>query len=179
MKTRRSHYEMAFEAYLDQRGTPYVMIEDVRHFVKGRLGAKAFDYIVYPPGRRPCLVDVKGRKINAAPSEPDARSKNWVTRGDLEGLRAWQEVFGPEYEAMFVFGFWLAGGRGLEAQQPSLFGPVTSLAGRIYSFWRVNLTDYARLSKLLSRRWDTLTIPTEDFRRLSERIDQAWPAAPC
>jgi hypothetical protein len=179
MKIRRSHYEMAFEAYLDQRGTPYVMIEDVRHLVKGRLGAKAFDYIVYPPGRAPCLVDVKGRKINAAPSKPDARSKNWVTRGDLEGLRAWQDAFGPEYEAMFVFGFWLSGGKGPDAIQPGLFGPVASLAGRVYSFWLVKLSDYAQRSKLLSRRWDTVTIPTEEFRRISQQIEAAWPAAPC
>lgn len=179
MNTRRSHYEMAFESWLDQRGTPYVMLEDVRHFVKGRLGAKAFDYIVYPPGAKPCLVDVKGRKINATPSDPDARSKNWVTRADLDGLAAWQEVFGDEYEANFVFGFWLSGGRGVESAQPGLFGPVTALAGRFYSFWRVRLSDYAGRSKLLSRRWDTLNIPTEDFKRISERIDQAWPAAPC
>lgn len=180
MTTRRSHYEMAFEAYLNRRGTPYVAVEDVRHFVKGRLGTKSFDYIVYPSGGSPCLVDVKGRKLGASPTNADARSKNWVTRADLEGMTTWQDVFGSEYVAMFVFGFWLAGEK-KSAGGKTLSAPtnVMAFAGRQYSFWVAKLSDYRRLHKQLSVRWDTITIPTKEFRRISERLETAWPPAPC
>ena len=60
MKSRRSHYELAFEAYLDRRGTAYVAVEDVHHFGAKDTGVKAFDYIVYPAGTKACLVDEKG-----------------------------------------------------------------------------------------------------------------------
>src|SRR5262249_27025296 len=58
--TRRSHYENAFEHYLAAHGVPLVAVSDVKKSVPGRLGIKAFDYIVYPPNQPPCLIDVKG-----------------------------------------------------------------------------------------------------------------------
>jgi hypothetical protein len=144
------------------------------------LGAKAFDYIVYPSGLRPCLVDVKGRKIAASPRNPDARSKNWVTRADLEGLQAWQEVFGRDYQAAFVFGFWLAGHADLPtAAQGEASTMVETFAGRHYSFWVAPAEDYARLHRQLSRRWKTVNIPTDDFRRISRPLQSSWPSAPC
>lgn len=180
MNIRRSHYEMAFEAHLNRRGTPYVAVEDVRHFVKGRLGAKAFDYIVYPSGLPPCLVDVKGRKIAASPSNADSRSKNWVTRADLTGLQTWQEVFGQDYRAVFVFSFWLASEEneeGVPARQGDT--EVMAFAGRNYSFWVATVADYVRFQKQLSKRWDTVNIPTAEFRRISTPMERTWPAAPC
>jgi len=180
MKSRRSHYEMAFEACLNRRGTPYVAIDDVRHFVKGRLGAKAFDYIVYPAGRQACLVDVKGRKISASAHQADARSNNWVTRADLDGLREWQDIFGAEYTAAFVFSFWLAGEEAVGGcHAENAHGGVSSFAGRHYSFWLADVGDYTRLHKQRSVRWNTVNIPTEDFRRISQSLDTLWPAAPC
>lgn len=182
MGERRSHYELAFEALLNRRGTPFVAVEEVRHFVKGRLGAKAFDYIVYPAGGMPCLVDVKGRKLSATSARDDARSNNWITRGDLEGMETWQEAFGREYVTAFVFAFWLAGDDavgGEGASNESVPRNVVSFAGRRYSFWIVRLSDYAQHQKQRSKKWDTVNIPTADFRRISTRLQTAWPAAPC
>lgn len=177
MSIRRSHYELAFEAYLNRRGTPYVAIEDVRHFVKGRLGEKAFDYVVYPSSGRPCLVDVKGRKIPASPHCADARTKNWVTRADLTGLQAWQDVFGAQYRAGFVFGFWLSGPMPPEMPQPP--ESVFPFAGRHYRFWLAGLKDYLPYHRQLSKRWDTVNISTEAFHRISLPVERAWPSAPC
>jgi hypothetical protein len=181
MNARRSHYELAFEAYLAARGTPCVAIEDVKHFAKRRIGTKVFDYIVYPPGSRACLVDVKGRKSAMQASKSDCRQKNWVTRADIEGLEEWQRIFGEDFSAQFVFAYWLtASGRG--APEHDLTGPdgdTFKFAGRRYSFWIVPLGDYLRYQKRLSKSWDTVSIPRDDFRRISRRLGTLWPAAPC
>lgn len=177
---RRSHYELAFESYLDHRGTPYVGVEDVRHFTKEYTGTKAFDYIVYPAGCKACLVDVKGRKSTIRAAGSDCRQRNWVTRDDVTGLLTWQEVFGPDFVATFVFAYWLANWQpplaaGPEAVTPSCF----SFAGRRYSFWVVSVADYSKQKKRLSTRWDTVSVPSEGFRRISRPLETSWPAAPC
>jgi len=166
---------MAFERYLDRRGTPYVAVESVRHFARRRVGLKAFDYIVYPASERPCLVDVKGRKCSPR-SGADVRQKNWVTRGDVRGLLSWREVFGPEYDARFVFSYWVP-----EGGSPAVQGDaeLVSFAGRRYSFWLVDIEDYAGHQKRLSRSWDTVCVPRDVFRGMSRRLETCWPSAPC
>ena len=181
MTIRRSHYEHAFEAYLDRRGTPYVAVDDVRHFTKKRTGTKAFDYIVYPPVGPACLVDVKGRKSSAPSSRIDCRPKNWVTRRDVSGLLTWQEVFGPDYVAMFVFSYWLAGQGAPSPRKGGEDGPTPSFcfAGRRYSFWLAPVADYAQHHKRLSKSWDTVSVPSEVFRQISRHLEAGWPEAPC
>lgn len=179
MTARRSHYELAFEHYLNRRGTPYVAVEDVRHYIRERIGTKAFDYIVYPPGKPASLVDVKGRKVPRIPASGDCREKNWVTKADVDGMVTWQRVFGPEYLGMFAFAYWLAGGRSLPSTPLDPAGQTFSFAGRIYSFWLMPVSEYARHQKQLSRSWRTVSIPREVFHRSSQRLDCVWPAAPC
>jgi len=180
VKVRRSHYEHAFEQYLDHRGTPYVAVEDVQHFAKRQTGAKAFDYIVYPPSGPACLVDVKGRKSTAKSGGVDCRQKNWVTQSDVAGLQTWQEVFGPDYLAVFVFSYWLAGERGVSASDDGAqASAVFSFAGRRYSFWLVSVAEYAQHQTELSKSWKTVSIPRTVFRDISKRLEASWPAAPC
>lgn len=176
MNVRRSHYEMAFEDYLARRGTPCVAIEDVKHFAKSRSAAKIFDYIVYPPAAHACLVDVKGRKVVRTQQDGELQMKSWVTEGDIDGLSAWQEVFGPEYVAMFAFVYWITGEEPLfppEGDQSFIF------AGRRYSFWLVNLNDYLEKQQPRSKRWRTVWVPQDRFREISRRLESSWPAAPC
>ena len=180
MSVRRTHYELAFESYLDRRGTPCVAIEDVKHIAKGRAGAKIFDYIVYPSGGPPCLVDVKGRKSSSGGAKGDCRQRTWVTRADLEGLAAWQEVFGEDYRTAFVFAYWLVGDPGPSVEAgPERAAEVWSFAGRRYSYWLVPAAEYAKHQRPLSKRWDTVSVPREVFRRISRRLETSWPAAPC
>jgi len=176
---RRSHYETAFEAYLNRRGTPFVSVEEVRHNVRSRPGIKAFDYLVYPPDGKACLVDVKGRKspVNRA---IEWRQKNWVTRADLEGLTEWQRIFGPDFVAMFVFAHWLAPpAAAREDRVDQLPQTAWRFAGRAYEFSLIPLDAYARHARRISSRWDTVAMPRDAFRNLSERLDRAWRAAPC
>ncbi len=179
VRTRTSHYELAFEAFLDRRGTPYVAVEDVRHVAKAAAGAKLFDYIVYPPGAAACLVDVKGRKTQRRLRDGDCREKTWVTRRDVEGMAAWQDVFGSDYAAAFVFAYWLADDPELWDDASEGAHPLFAFAGRRYAFYLVPLSEYARHFKQFSQRWDTVTIPRGTFRAISRNLSAVWPAAPC
>lgn len=178
MAIKRSHYENAFEAYLERRGIPCVAIEDVKHYAKGRAGLKLFDYIVYPADGRACLVDVKGRKSNGVGRDGEPRQKTWVTRGDIEGLTEWGEVFGCEFVPAFVFAYWLSDSEG-KTDELIDTGRYFAFAGRTYSFWLVPLAAYVRHQRPLSKRWDTVTVGREAFRDISRSLDSAWPAAPC
>lgn len=178
MSNRRSHYEIAFERYLDLRGTPYVAVEDVRQIAKGRLGTKTFDYIVYPAGSRACLVDVKGRKTIQARDVGDCRKKNWVTRADVEDLQSWQKLFGSEFVGVFAFGYWLADPPGRE-RLPFADDDIFILAGRRYSFWLAEVDEYSKYHKQFSQSWDTVSIPRDIFSKISRRLEACWPAAPC
>lgn len=176
MDIRRSHYEMAFEALLARRGIPCVPVEDVRHQTRSKTGAKIFDYIVYPSGGPACLIEVKGRKTRRCASDDEIQAKSWVTRGDLDGLSVWQEVFGGEYVAMFAFAYWLVGEEPLfppEGEETFIF------AARRYSFRLVRLDDYIRHHKQRSPKWDTVWVPSEPFRGICRSLESSWPAAPC
>jgi hypothetical protein len=176
---RRGHYELAFEAFLDERGTPFVAVEDVRHFVKGRTGVKAFDYIVYPAANQACLVELKGRKSKRS-SPGDWRLKTWVTRSDIAGLETWQEIFGGEFRAVFVFAYWHARPRqGGKVAQEGEVAPAFRLAGRDYSFWLVAAADYAAHQKRLSKSWDTVSVSRDVFRSICRPVEASWPRAPC
>ncbi|MFH1416964.1 MAG: HYExAFE family protein [Planctomycetota bacterium] len=180
MSLRRTHYELAFETHLDRRGTPYVAVEDVHHFVRGRTGIKTFDYIVYPASGPACLVDVKGRKSISPAGGGEVRRKNWVTRDDVTGLLSWQDVFGEGYAAVFVFAYWLAGER-QQAGSPEeeQGGYSLRFAGRRYSFWLVMVEEYAKHQTQLSKSWGTVHMPREVFRAISKPLESTWPASPC
>ena len=175
----RSHYELSFEALLNHRGTPYVSVEEVRRNMPGRVGIKSFDYIVYPPAGRACLVDVKGRKSPVGPN-CRGRLKNWVTQADVVGMGEWQSIFGSDFQAVFVFAYWLAPtsaaqDAGLEPELPAGW----QFAGRSYAHFLIPLDFYARHARLLSKRWQTVSIPNERFAEAAIPLNEAWEAAPC
>jgi hypothetical protein len=172
----RCHYEMAFERYLDERGIAYVPVEAVTAQRRGPVDAKTFDYIVYPVGGPPCLVEVKGRKAASRSATEECRSNNWVTIGDVHGLQTWSSVFGPDYRAAFVFCYWLAC---LPATCAGENVHDVSLAGRSYRFYHVPLDDYAKHQQVRSQRWKTLSVPTQRFMQLTRPLSECWPTAPC
>lgn len=179
MSARRSHYEMAFEKCLNLRGTPYVSVDDVRHTIKQPLGAKAFDYIVYPPGGPAYLVDVKGRKTRRTTDYSECRDKNWVTKADVEGLKTWEEVFGDGFVGMFAFGYWLSGEPRRGGAGELNAAEDVELAARRYRFWLVPIGEYAMHQRKLSQSWGTVAVPRAVFREISRPLSMLWPCAPC
>jgi hypothetical protein len=43
--------------------------------------------------------------------------------------------------------------------------------GGLYGFVAVRARHYAALARTISTRWDTLAMPTADFRRLAAHVD--------
>jgi hypothetical protein len=181
MAQRRFHYEQAFEHYLRANRTPYIAVDEARKSLlparagevadvtplPGGLAVKSFDFVVYAPGRN-LLVDVKGRMYGPAGGQSSKgsmsrrRFETWVTMDDVTGLRTWQELFGPGFEATFVFAYCL------RRQPPdALFEEVFAFGGRWYALREIPLAAYAREMTPRSGRWQTVHLAAEAAARIS------------
>jgi hypothetical protein len=172
---RCHHYENAFEALLRARRVAFTAIAEAH---SGRPGAKTFDYIVRPDGPRPCLVDVKGRKLRASGGSWRGRRESWVTQADLDGLARWTRVFGRVYSAAFVFAYWITDGFDVDRSDGANENrePVFVYAGRQYAFRAVGFDAYRRACRTRSSRWNTVDLASADFERLSRPV--AVPGGP-
>ena len=115
-----------------------------------------------PPLGPSWLVDVKGRHFPAGRQKQ--YWKNWSTRDDLRSLTAWQRLFGPGFQGLFVFAYQIVGDRSpLPAEQ------LFQYHDRLYGFVGITLDDYSRAARPLSTAWDTLSAPAASFRKLPRR----------
>lgn len=141
---------------------------------------KSFDFVLYGRGMN-LLVEVKGRRIArpkrrpSAPTHyaagveskppPRARLESWVTYDDVQSLARWQALFGPEFEAAFVFIYWC------DEQPPdALFEEVYENRGRWYAIRTVTLASYSKAMKVRSPRWRTVHVPPGMFERISQPL---------
>lgn len=162
------HYESAVAHVLRTRGIPYLATNEARKTLpvvnEGTEGdaaraLKSFDFVVTLPGgcgREPLrlLVDVKGRRCRLNSSSAEVRLENWVTREDVEGLAAWEKVFGSPFRAAFAFVY------GMDEQPPDvMFREVFEYRGRWYGMRWVLLADYVARMKQRSPRWGTVHVP--------------------
>jgi len=146
---------------------------------------KSFDFVIYGQGQN-LLIDVKGRKVGSrspGPAErrgrpspgdhggparrrkPDRRWRleSWVTQEDVDSLGQWKRLFGPAFEAGFVFVYWC------DEQPPdALFQEVFEHRSRWYALRVVTLTAYAATMKQRSACWRTVYLPADAFERVSQ-----------
>lgn len=164
---RNNHYEAAFESYLRTYGVPYIAVDEARRSLfGGEESLKSLDFVISPPDGRTWLVDVKGRRF---PGGERNRTywKNWSTVDDLRSLARWERVFGGGAEGVFVFAYAITGDRSPVAEE-SLF----RYRDRLYGFLAVRLLDYASLARVISARWDTVSMRVGDFRRVACPLDE-------
>lgn len=166
MANRDNHYEAAFEAYLREHRVPYVAVDEAKRSLTAEgASIKNLDFIVASPDGVSWLIDVKGRRF---PSGEDQRHywKNWSTADDLVSLGRWQRLFGEQFVGLFVFAYNIVGDRApLPADQ------LFEFRGALYGFLAVRLAEYEAASRLISPAWDTVAVPTAEFRRLVRRVD--------
>ncbi len=158
MALRHVHYEAAFEDFLRSRGWPYVPVEEHRRAIFSGARVKSFDFLVYPPGKKAWLVDVKGRKFPYEHSGGKRYWENWINREDLDGLSMWSEVFGNEFEPVFVFAYWLLGTRSVPT------APIHPFRGESYVFLKIPIEIYANQARQRSPKWDTLDLSSAVFK---------------
>ncbi|MHC4983479.1 MAG: HYExAFE family protein [Planctomycetota bacterium] len=170
MAHRQVHYEAAFEDYLRAKGWPYVAVDETKKAIFGGVSVKSFDFLVYSSSGPNLLVDVKGRKFPGAVGGPKRGAsrawENWVTRDDVEGLQEWEKVFGPEFQAAFVFAYWLQG-----PAQRSPFEDVHLFRQKHYAFVTVKLADYVSAARPRSAKWQTVAVPAAAFAKMARDME--------
>ncbi len=151
---RSNHYDVAFEAYLREKRTAYVAVDESRRALLADVSLKSMDFIVYSPGSTNLLVDVKGRRRTGG-----RRWENWATVEDIECLAKWQEVFGGDFRSLLVFAY--------ESDLDSDGAGSRSFVNfreKRYDFYGVWVDDYRQVMKQRSPRWQTVWVPKEAFR---------------
>ena len=171
MAQRFIHYEAAFEDFVRSRGWPYIPVDEQKKAIFAGARIKSFDFLVHPPGRKPWLCDVKGRKFPYDTKGGRRYWENWVTRDDLEGLRRWHDVFGETYEPAIVFVYWL-----LAEPAHDPFPEVHSFRNRHYAFLFVSASAYEAHARQRSPAWDTVSVPTRAFRDLVSPVGSDFAA---
>jgi hypothetical protein len=164
MADRTVHYEAAFEAFLRDRGIPYVAVDEAKKALFSSARLKSFDFVVYSKGGPNLLVDVKGRQLR----NRDKRKgfETWATEQDVADLLQWEEVFGEGFKAVLTFVYWI---------DP----PLVPEAGmyehkdRWYLLMGVDLTEYRDHMRRRSPKWETVCLGAEDFRSLAKPLE-SW-----
>lgn len=152
---------------------------------------KSFDFVLYGHGVN-LLAEVKGRRIprarprsgpRARRADPDlalsftsaapatlvrprrSRLENWVTLDDVESLSRWERLFGPSFEAAFIFVYWC------DEQPPdALFEEIFEHRQHWYAIRAVTLSQYRGAMKVRSARWRTVNLSQASFDRLSRPL---------
>jgi len=162
-----NHYEQAFEGWLIDNKVQYVAIDEHKKRIFGHSKIKSFDFLLCPPDQRVIIAEVKGRVFKGSTLANLAGLECWVTTDDVDGLTAWQQVFGPGHLAVFVFAY-----RIQEIDVDFDGRDSYDFAAGSYVFFAVRLDDYCRYMKLRSPKWRTVTLPAHDFRRCAVQMQQ-------
>ena len=144
---------------------PYIQVGQRHRAAFAGAKIKSFDFLAYQPSEKGWLVDVKGRLFPYEGRSGRRYWENWVTRDDLQGLSAWEELFGSDFEAVLVFAYLL---RDPPDRPPP--GPVHAFRGQRYVFLAIRARQYQAYARKRSDRWNTLTVPVAQFRRMAQPI---------
>lgn len=158
MAQRGNHYEAAVEAYVRSARVACVAIDEARRPLLATGGVKNPDFLFYP-GRGPNLVvEVKGKRGRGR----DGRRawENWVTIDDLDGLSAWQRLFGPGFQAVIAFAY---------AELSPEFGLPPgeggfAFRGRVYRFWAIAHDEYLEHLRSRGPAWRAVAMARREFR---------------
>jgi hypothetical protein len=164
---RGNHYDAAFEAFLRDRRTPYVAVDEHRRALLEHSSLKSMDFIVYSQRTPNLLVDVKGRRFPSGGTDSGHKWENWATAEDLPSLIQWQKVFGGDFRAVLVFAYQVIGEKAREN-----FASLFDFRQRTYAFYGVWADEYERVMQTRSASWQTVSVPSRAFRALRSPIGE-------
>lgn len=166
---RGNHYDAAFEAFLRDRRTPYVAVDEQRRALIEHTSLKSMDFIVYSERTPNLLVDVKGRRFPAGGAESGHNAghkwENWATAEDLPALMQWETVFGKDFRAVLVFAYHVLG-----VPAPGDFEHLFEFHDKSYAFYGVWADEYRQAMQTRSASWQTVSVPSRTFRELRAPI---------
>lgn len=164
---RGNHYDVAFEAFLRERRTPYVAVDEHRRALLENSSLKSMDFIVYSQRTPNLLVDVKGRRFPSGGADAGHKWENWATAEDLPALMQWQTVFGQDFRAVLVFAYHV-----VDARARGEFESLFDFRDRTYSFYGVWADEYKTAMQTRSASWQTVSVPSRAFRDLRSPIGE-------
>jgi hypothetical protein len=164
MADRSIHYEAAFEAFLRDRGVPYVAVDEAKKALFANARLKSFDFVVYSKNGPNLLVDVKGRSCRNKTSR--SGFETWTTEQDVNDLLQWEQVFGEGFKAVFTFVYWIDAPLSAE---PGMFAH----RDRWYLITGIDLAEYRTHMRRRSAKWETVSLPANDFRSLARPLE-SW-----
>jgi len=163
----RNQYERAFENWLIDNRIQYIAIDEHKRAAFARCKVKTFDFLLYPRNGQIIITEVKGRKFKGTSFAQLAGLECWVTTEDVDGLTKWQEVFGPGHQAIFVFAY------EMENIDVDFDGrDVYDFSQNRYTFFCITLDDYRKFMKRRSPKWQTVTLPADEFRQCAVQISE-------
>ncbi|MHC4656395.1 MAG: HYExAFE family protein [Planctomycetota bacterium] len=153
-----NHYERAFENWLRDNHIQYRAT-----FANSKI--KTFDFLLYPPNGQIIIAEVKGRKFKGDSFAKLTGLECWVTTEDIDGLTGWQQVFGPDHQAIFVFAY------KVDNIDVDFDGrDFYDYSRNRYVFFCVKLEDYCKFMKRRSPKWQTVTLPADKFRQCAVQM---------
>ncbi len=162
MADRSIHYEAAFEAFLRDRGIPYVAVDEAKKALFANAKLKSFDFVVYSKNGPNLLIDVKGRQVRDRSTRKGFET--WATERDVNDLMQWEQVFGEGFKAVLTFVYWID-------------APLSPEAGmyehREKWYWMlgIDLAEYRNAMRRRSVKWETVSLPAEEFRNLARPLE--------
>lgn len=176
MAKRDNHYDVAFEAYLRERGISYVAVDEAHRSPGGSDATagrtlKSLDFIVSPRQTEVSwLVDVKGRHFPAGRRKQYWR--NWTTADELHSLARWESLFGQQFASLLVFAYLV-----LDDIAPLPSEQLFCFRDRLYGFVGIRPHHYLSLGRVISPKWNTLAVPGAQFRQLARPVQDFFASS--
>jgi hypothetical protein len=162
-----NHYERAFENWLIDNHVQYISIDEHKRATFARCKVKSFDFLLYPVDGQVIIAEVKGRKFKGTSLSKLTGLQCWVTTEDVEGLAKWQEIFGLNHQAVFVFVY------EMENIDVDFDGrAVYDFVQKRYVFFCIKLDDYRSFMKVRSPKWQTVALPADRFRQCALDVSE-------
>jgi hypothetical protein len=165
MADRSIHYEAAFEAFLRDKGIPYVAVDEAKKALFSSAKLKCFDFVVYSKNGPNLLIDVKGRQAQGKANSAGS-FQTWTTEQDVTDLMQWEQVFGEGFKAVLAFIYWIDAPL---TPEENMF----EHKGRWYLLLGVDLSEYRNHMRRRSVKWETVALPAAEFKLLARPI-HAW-----
>jgi hypothetical protein len=153
------HYEKAFESWLKDNGIQYLAVDQQKRAAFSKSKIKSFDFLFYAPDSNAYIAEIKGRKFTSKTFTAFGSLPNWVTIDDVKGLESWTEIFGKNYQGLFIFVYNLEN-IDVDADGREIF----EYRDKRYVFMAVMLDDYKNGVTIRSKKWATVHLSAEYYK---------------
>jgi hypothetical protein len=157
-----NHYERAAGNWLRDNGINFLAVDEAKRAAFGGAKIKSFDYLISLADDEKVVAEVKGRKFKADSVRKLSAFQCWVTEDDIKGLDSWQQVFGEDYSAAFVFAYVLDN---VDVELDGI--NAYEYEGRRYLFFLIMLKDYFQNMRTRSAKWKTVTLASKVFGKVA------------